>query len=136
MASMEDALAETAAAILGLDPDYSTQAEIEAARRAQLAKLGGGDDVAAQMVERAAALLLGGQAGGAAGSSGATQIDEQVSIGPYAVGSDLQRLQELGVTAVISVDAARPPLFELEMADVRPPPAPSANPVAGLGISP
>ena len=134
---MEDALAETAAAILGLDPDYSTQAEIEAARRAQLAKLGGGDDVAAQMVERAAALLLGGQAGGAAGSSGATQIDEQVSIGSYAVGSDVQRLQELGVTAVISVDAARPPLFELEMADVRRPPSlPFPPPLQPWGISP
>ena len=57
---MEDVLEQTAAAILGLDPDYSTQQEIEAARTAALAALPPeGDDVAAQMVERAAALLLG-----------------------------------------------------------------------------
>ncbi len=30
----------------------------------------------------------------------------------------MERLQQLGVSAVLSVDAARPPLFELEMADV------------------
>jgi hypothetical protein len=119
--SMEDVLEQTAAAILGLDPDYSTQQEIEAARTAALAALPPeGDDVAAQMVERAAALLLGGMGGDAVVDDSVT-VDEQVSIGPYALSSHVERLQKLGVTAVLSVDAARPPLFELEMADVRPP---------------
>ena len=36
----------------------------------------------------------------------------------YSLSSDVERLQQLGVSAVLSVDAARPPLFELEMADV------------------
>lgn len=117
--SMEDVLEQTAAAILGLDPDYSTQQEIEEARRNALAALPlGSDDVASQMIERAAALLLGGAGGGVPAES-VIDVDEQVSIGPYSLSSDVDSLQQLGVTAVLSVDAARPPLFELEMADVR-----------------
>ena len=112
--TMEDVLEQTAAAILGLDPDYSTQEEIETARRAALAALSqtGGDSVAIEMVERAAALLLGG-IGCSLGSAytESVAIDEHVSIGPYSLSSNLDKLQALGVTAVVSVDAARPPLF-------------------------
>lgn len=79
-----------------------------------------GDDVSLQMIERAAALLLGGMSGGATAEE-PVAVDEQVMIGTYSLSSNVERLQHLGVTAVLSVDAARPPLFELEMADVRTP---------------
>lgn len=112
--TMDEILEQTAAAILSLDPDYSTQDEIETARRGALAALSqtGGDSVAVEMVERAAALLLGGM-GGSSGSADteSASIDEQVSIGNYSLASNLDKLQTLGVTAVVSVDAARPPLF-------------------------
>ena len=117
-AFMDKVLYQTAAAILGLDTDYSTRAEIEGAKALALAQLPPGDDVAVQMIERAAALLLSGLDVSNSGEE-ATAIDEGVSIGPYAIAGNVERLQELGITAMISVDAARPPLFEVEMADVR-----------------
>ena len=86
------------------------------------------DPIAAEMVERAAALLLsstGGEAFGGAtdspggGRGGALPIDDGLWIGPFSTASDLGVLARLGISAVLSVDASKAPLFELEMADVR-----------------
>ena len=114
---MELILQETAAAILGLDPDYSTHEEIETARATQLADASAGDASAADMINRAAALLLG-VLGPATAADGALDIEDGLSIGPFSLACNIPQLKKLGITAVLSVDAARPPLFELEMADV------------------